>query len=76
MSSAWWSRSPVTFSRALLEFSSDTITNSLSNIGYAFAKVIPTTNRAEQTVAINMQVVPGPRVGAPHPVPWQYPHLR
>lgn len=53
-----------TFSRALLEFSSDTITNSLSNIGYAFAKVnpIPTTNRAEQTVGINMQVVPGPRV--------------
>jgi outer membrane protein insertion porin family len=57
-------KSGDTFSRALLEFSSDTITNSLSNIGYAFAKVnpIPTTNRAEQTVAINMQVVPGPRV--------------
>ncbi|MCC9046574.1 hypothetical protein LMH46_11055, partial [Neisseria gonorrhoeae] len=37
---------------------------SLSNIGYAFAKVnpIPTTNRPDQTVAINMQVVPGPRV--------------
>lgn len=54
-----------TFSRALLEFSSDTITNSLSNIGYAFAKVnpIPTSNRADRTVAINMQVVPGPRVG-------------
>ncbi|MGM3213588.1 POTRA domain-containing protein, partial [Klebsiella pneumoniae] len=53
-------KSGDTFSRALLEFSSDTITNSLSNIGYAFAKVnpIPTTNRAEQTVAINMQVVP------------------
>ncbi|HYQ22968.1 outer membrane protein assembly factor BamA [Stenotrophomonas sp.] len=53
-----------TFSRGLLEFSSDAITNSLSNIGYAFAKVnpIPTTNRAEQTVAVNMQVVPGPRV--------------
>ncbi|HEL5052962.1 outer membrane protein assembly factor BamA [Stenotrophomonas maltophilia] len=57
-------KSGDTFSRALLEFSSDTITNSLSNIGYAFAKVnpIPTTNRADQTVAINMQVVPGPRV--------------
>ncbi|AWH52850.1 outer membrane protein assembly factor BamA [Stenotrophomonas sp. ESTM1D_MKCIP4_1] len=57
-------RSGDTFSRALLEFSSDAITNSLSNIGYAFAKVnpIPTTNRAEQTVAVNMQVVPGPRV--------------
>ncbi|MGX9104998.1 POTRA domain-containing protein, partial [Escherichia coli] len=46
-------KSGDTFSRALLEFSSDTITNSLSNIGYAFAKVnpIPTTNRPEQTVA-------------------------
>ncbi len=53
-----------TFSRALLEFSADAITNTLSNIGYAFAKVnpIPTTNRADRTVAINMQVVPGPRV--------------
>ncbi|KAG1449112.1 hypothetical protein G6F57_016698 [Rhizopus arrhizus] len=57
-------KSGDTFSRALLEFSSDTITNSLSNIGYACAKVnpIPTTNRPDQTVAINMQVVPGPRV--------------
>jgi len=54
-----------TFSRALLEFSSNSIINSLSNIGYAFAKVnpIPTSNRADRTVAINMQVVPGPRVG-------------
>ncbi len=53
-----------TFSRALLEYSSDAITNTLSNIGYAFAKVnpIPTPNRADRTVAINMQVVPGPRV--------------
>ncbi|GAB3061301.1 outer membrane protein assembly factor BamA [Stenotrophomonas tumulicola] len=57
-------KSGDTFSRALLEFSSNSITNSLSNIGYAFAKVnpIPTTNRADRTVAINMQVVPGPRV--------------
>ncbi len=57
-------KSGDTFSRALLEFSSDQITNSLSNIGYAFAKVnpIPTSNRADRTVAINMQVVPGPRV--------------
>ncbi|MCD7099648.1 outer membrane protein assembly factor BamA [Stenotrophomonas sp. MMGLT7] len=53
-----------TFSRALLEYSSDAITNTLSNIGYAFARVnpIPTPNRADRTVAINMQVVPGPRV--------------
>src|SRR3546814_19129118 len=29
------------FSRRILEFSSDTITNTLSNIGYAFAKVTP-----------------------------------
>lgn len=52
------------FSRGLLEWSADAITNTLSNIGYAFAKVnpIPTPNRAEQTVAVNMQVVPGPRV--------------
>ena len=52
------------FSRGLLEWSSDAITNSLSNIGYAYAKVspIPTPNRAEQTVAVNLQVVPGPRV--------------
>ena len=53
-----------TFSRGLLEFSANAITNTLSNVGYAFAKVnpIPTSNRAERTVAVNMQVVPGPRV--------------
>ena len=52
------------FSRGLLELSANAITNTLSNVGYAFAKVnpIPTPNRAEQTVAVNMQVVPGPRV--------------
>ncbi|MDR2873041.1 MAG: outer membrane protein assembly factor BamA [Xanthomonadaceae bacterium] len=52
------------FSRALLELSSDAITSTLSNIGYAFAKVdlIPNVNRADCTVAINMHVVPGPRV--------------
>jgi len=52
------------FSRALLERSSDAITNSLSNIGYAFARVnpIPTPNRADRTVDVTMQVVPGPRV--------------
>lgn len=53
-----------TFSRVLLEYSSDAITNTLANIGYAFAKVnpIPTPDRANHTVAINLQVVPGPRV--------------
>ncbi|HYG05239.1 MAG TPA: outer membrane protein assembly factor BamA [Stenotrophomonas sp.] len=52
------------FSRALLEYSADAITNSLSNVGYAFAKVnpIPTPNREDRTVAVNLQVVPGPRV--------------
>jgi len=53
-----------TFSRALLEFSSDAITATLGNIGYAFAQVnpIPEVDREKRTVAINMQVVPGPRV--------------
>ena len=53
-----------TFSRVLLELSADSITNTLSNIGYAFARVnpVPTTNREDRTVAINLQVVPGPRV--------------
>ena len=52
------------FSRALLQYSSDAITNTLSNVGYAFAKVnpIPTPNREDRTVAVNLQVVPGPRV--------------
>jgi len=53
-----------TFSRALLELTSDGITNTLSNIGYAFARVspLPTPNREDRTVAINLQVMPGPRV--------------
>ncbi len=57
-------RAGDTFSRALLEITADAITNTLSNIGYAFARVnpVPTTNREERTVAINLQVVPGPRV--------------
>lgn len=52
------------FSRRLLEISSTSITTTLSNIGYAFAKVnpIPDINREDKTVAINLQVVPGPRV--------------
>ncbi|WP_372015166.1 outer membrane protein assembly factor BamA [Pseudoxanthomonas sp. 10H] len=53
-----------TFSRVLLELTADSITNTLSNIGYAFARVnpVPTTNREDRTVAINLQVIPGPRV--------------
>lgn len=52
------------FSRALLEFTSDAITATLGNIGYAFAQVnpIPEVNRDDRTVAIKLQVVPGPRV--------------
>ena len=52
------------FSRALLELTSDSITSTLGNIGYAFAKVnpVPAVDRDERTVAINMQVMPGPRV--------------
>ncbi|AER56794.1 outer membrane antigen [Pseudoxanthomonas spadix BD-a59] len=52
------------FSRRLLEVSSDGITATLANVGYAFAQVnpIPTVDREKRTVAINMQVVPGPRV--------------
>ncbi len=53
-----------TFSRVLLELTSDAITATLGNIGHAFAQVnpIPTIDRENRTVAINLQVVPGPRV--------------
>ncbi len=53
-----------TFSRALLEFSSDAITATLGNIGYAFAQVntLPEVDRDNRRVAIKLQVVPGPRV--------------
>ena len=52
------------FSRALLEVTSDAITATLGNIGYAFAQVnpIPEVNREDRTVGIKLQVVPGPRV--------------
>ncbi|RYZ71153.1 MAG: outer membrane protein assembly factor BamA, partial [Lysobacteraceae bacterium] len=52
------------FSRAMLEYTSDAITSTLANIGYAFSQVnpIPTLDREKRTVAINLQVVPGPRV--------------
>lgn len=57
-------REGQTFSRQLLELSSDSIIATLGNIGYAFARVnpIPEIDREANTVAINMQVVPGPRV--------------
>ena len=52
------------FSRRLLEFTSDAITATLANIGYAFAQVnpIPEVDKEKRTVGINFQVVPGPRV--------------
>ena len=52
------------FSRHLIELTSDNITSTLGNIGYAFAKVnpIPEVDREKRTVGINLQVVPGPRV--------------
>ncbi|QDH71845.1 outer membrane protein assembly factor BamA [Marilutibacter alkalisoli] len=53
-----------TFSRRLLEISSDAITATLSNVGYAFAQVntIPDIDRENRTVGVTLQVVPGPRV--------------
>ena len=52
------------FSRALLELTSNSIVATLGNIGYAFAQVnpIPDIDREKRTVAIKLQVVPGPRV--------------
>jgi len=57
-------KSGQTFSRRLLELTSDSITATLANIGYAFAQVnaIPEMDRDKRTVGINLQVVPGPRV--------------
>jgi len=53
-----------TFSRQMLEYTSDAITSTLGNIGYAFAQVnpVPDIDRDKRTVGINLQVVPGPRV--------------
>lgn len=52
------------FSRRLLEITSDSITATLGNIGYAFAQVnaVPDLDREKKTVGINLRVVPGPRV--------------
>src|SRR3546814_9845943 len=53
-----------TFSRALLNLTSNPIVATLVNIGYAFAKVnmIPDIDRENRTVAIQIQVIPVPRV--------------
>lgn len=52
-----------TFSRRLLELTSDSMVNTLSNIGYAFAEVepLPRIDREKKTVGINFHVKPGPR---------------
>ncbi len=56
------------FSRRLLDATSDAISLTLANIGYAFAKVdpIPDVNRDKREVAIKLNVVPGPRVTVRH----------
>ncbi len=53
-----------TFSRTLLELTSDSIVAALGNIGYASARVepVPDVDRDNRTVAITFQVIPGPRV--------------
>lgn len=52
------------FSRRLIELSTDQITATLGNVGYAFAQVntIPDVNRDAKTVGLTLEVVPGPRV--------------
>ena len=56
------------FSRRLLDITSDAISLTLSNIGYAFAKVdvVPDIDRDKRTVGITLRVVPGPRVTVRH----------
>src|SRR5690625_7949526 len=56
-------REGQTFSRALLELSSDSIVATLSNIGYACAQVnpVPEVSSEDGTGKINRQVVAGPR---------------
>jgi outer membrane protein insertion porin family len=53
-----------TFSRRALEQTSDAITATLGNIGYAFAEVnpVPDLDHDKRTVGIDLRVVPGPRV--------------
>ena len=53
-----------TFSRGLVELTTDAITATLGNIGYAFAQVnaVPDIDRENRTLALNFYVDPGPRV--------------
>ena len=57
-------RPNTTFSRRMLEITSDAMTALLGNIGYAFANVtpIPEVDRENRTVKINFYVEPGKRV--------------
>jgi len=56
------------FSRRLLDATSDAISLTLANIGYAFAQVnpVPSIDRDARTVAINFNVIPGPRTQVRH----------
>ena len=57
-------RAGQTYSRRLLELTSDSMTAMLGNIGYAFAEVtpIPDVDKENRTVKINFFVEPGKRV--------------
>src|SRR5690606_3472852 len=57
-------REDYTFSRRILELTTDGIVTVLANVGYAFANVtpVPTINKEDRTVDINFFVEPGQRV--------------
>jgi outer membrane protein insertion porin family len=61
-------RAGQTFSRRWLDRTSDAISLTLSNIGYAFAKVdvVPRVDRDKRTVDITFNVLPGPRTTVRH----------
>ncbi|MFY2765269.1 outer membrane protein assembly factor BamA [Arenimonas sp. MALMAid1274] len=54
----------MTFSRGLVELTSDSIIATLGNIGYAFAQVnpVPEIDREKREIGLNFFVDPGPRV--------------
>jgi outer membrane protein insertion porin family len=56
------------FSRRLLDLTSDGMALTLSNIGYAFAKVdvVPQIDREKRTVGITFHFLPGPRTTVRH----------
>jgi outer membrane protein insertion porin family len=53
-----------TFSRGLVELTTDAIIATLGNVGYAFAQVnpVPEIDRENRTIGLNFFVDPGPRV--------------